>query len=90
MTPIDPCPFCGGRGQLVDELSNGQGHDHQISVECTACRARGPRYLAGWDGSADRVNRLAVEAWNLRKTADPSSIRDARVDDTPVSEFRAL
>ncbi len=71
---LKPCPFCGGKAKLNDEIiitpvidENGAYVDADIDtppewVECTICGATGEVFDNGDESDAEK----AVEAWNQR------------------------
>jgi hypothetical protein len=67
------CPFCGSPAEL-QEWEERDATLWAAQVNCTSCRAEGPRGYANNDlGCYDAVNDLhkkrAIEAWNSRSAA---------------------
>lgn len=54
MSALEPCPFCGGRGNL-------HINRRDYYVYCGDCSAEGP-----WDADGDTT--AAIAAWNRRAT----------------------
>lgn len=52
-----PCPFCGGEGDLVEELPN-----HGTFVQCLGCYASSSL----WVSIKEDATRNAIESWNRR------------------------
>lgn len=59
---LKPCPFCGGKGELVISISNTA-----CWIKCDRCGATTMTVKAGLDYSA---KEKAVELWNTRMEAD--------------------
>ena len=60
MTPLLPCPFCGGHagiGKYPDEYAVGYGNNALWAGWCESCGA----CIDGFD-----LRREAVSAWNRR------------------------
>jgi hypothetical protein len=60
------CPFCGGKPEVHESAPSGQGHDVDHFVVCTKCKAKGPGFAEGWQGSRTEVIAKAVAAWDKR------------------------
>lgn len=60
---LRPCPFCGGRGAIVDVsweyelMGAAKGGRKWWNVMCVNCEAR---------TSAEQTQKKAVDAWNRR------------------------
>lgn len=73
---LKPCPFCGGRAELLIKGDKGQDGDiaGYIMVKCTVCESAGKgRYYHGpdldkWDHKlSESIGAAkAVEIWNMR------------------------
>jgi len=69
-TKIDtprPCPFCGGKAELVNVEPDPETMGIAFStwqVECSQCHTTGPS-----GGAFDRGKENAVQAWNGRMSA---------------------
>ena len=61
MTEPRPCPFCGGKGELV--ISN-PWDPYEAHVKCTGeCGIKGPSV---WMVDDERFKTTAVRLWNRR------------------------
>ena len=60
MTELKPCPFCGGRADLVlvDGCESWRAH-----IECTECGAESPTV---WWMDDEDFKGTAVKKWNRR------------------------
>lgn len=59
---VKPCPFCGGRAELMTHYDT----DPEIElVSCTNCGARGPEYVNNGEMLIVHPD-VAVAVWNRR------------------------
>lgn len=64
MNELKPCPFCGGKADLVTEL-NG----FYAFVRCSNCYAMvQPQALVGVKRTREELEKAAVEDWNRRES----------------------
>jgi Lar family restriction alleviation protein len=69
VTPLLPCPFCGGAEVELDS------DDACVWAHCDGCQAQGPTSFVGcreFDGFTDQevmafLEKEATEMWNARK-----------------------
>jgi len=66
MTALKPCPFCGGKSELIEapEAMN----EGAMVVECQSCHASGPCVF----GVKEDPNPIAIDCWNRRAAHDSS------------------
>ena len=76
---IKPCPFCGGKADVLERYRKGTPNRKMFWVECTSCGIS----QAHHDLSGYRTPNKAVERWNRRFELDDiiAEIESARSKD---------
>lgn len=65
--PMEPCPFCGGDGELIERHNPMSKWRHSVDCSSTTCGASGP---------VEATKAEAVTAWNTRPLAARSMPSD--------------
>lgn len=61
------CPFCGGKGRLMNgKPGQMKGGMYQAFVQCSTCKAKTKTFLHLPYQIEQDVDRLAIEAWERR------------------------
>lgn len=62
MDELKPCPFCGGKAQILDNAWHVI-FNTRVRIKCRRCGVRTMEYVGSdWDDT----HYLAIEAWNRR------------------------
>lgn len=66
-TYLKPCPFCGGKAQLINSTEiDGYYHYEVAYVECECCLAKSKSFIIdGYYGTTTKEEH-AINAWNMR------------------------
>jgi Lar family restriction alleviation protein len=58
MNELKPCPFCGGKAELIRDI-------YSTHVRCSICKARATPFW-GKPYANNETQKMAIEAWNKR------------------------
>jgi len=82
MPALEPCPFCGGDGELII-IGNDMTKRRSSEIKCTTFGCQSVQRVSAIRHPIDWCNEKAVEKWNARsytKTSTNNDKRDRLID----------